>query len=209
MRIYHDGYSKSWIGLQRGKRCPRVSFISFDGVRLRIAYGSPEIRVATIYIADPSPLYSVEESWRGDGLALNNLPIAPKWAYRIRLKREVEEEMLRNRYRYPHGRIGSEIAYAIACRHMGRDRLVLNDPSEGGADMMSRNREIVFENRLITVTRGMSAGSLERQVIFQLEQLKTRLLSDLLYYDGSRIGYISLSFLDSEGLRTLVWEMRK
>jgi len=42
---------RSLLGLRRGKRYPRITLVSYDGVRLRLAYGSPEIRVASIYLA--------------------------------------------------------------------------------------------------------------------------------------------------------------
>lgn len=47
VRFYHDGHSPAWAGLQQGKRYPRISFLSYDGIRLRIAYGSPDIRIAS------------------------------------------------------------------------------------------------------------------------------------------------------------------
>ena len=117
--------------------------------------------------------------------------------------------MLLARYRYPHGRLGSEIAYSIARNHMGIEDLTLNDPSEGGADMMSRDGRIIFENRLLTITGSMPAKLLERQVEFQLGRLRARLKSDLSYYNAARLGYVSLSYIESGELRTDVFEMKK
>lgn len=209
VRIYHDGHSAAWVGLQRGKRYPRVSLLSFDGVRLRLAYGSPEIRVASIYLADPASLYSIEPSRQLEKPVFENLPWKPFRSYRIEIKRELEREMLRSRHRYPHGRIGSEIAYSIATRELGFENLILNDPSEGGADMMTRNGSVVFENRLVTITEAMSLDLLERQILFQLGRLKTRLRSDLSFYRSAEIGYAFLSYLYAGRLETMIFRMEK
>jgi hypothetical protein len=196
------------VGLRQGKRYPRVSLVSFDGVRLRLAYGSPQIRVASIYLSDPVSLYSVERTEHSMRLALAKSSYTSSGIYRVELKRELEREMLLTRSRYPHGRIGSEIAYTIANREFGLD-LILNDPSKGGADMMSRDGVTIFENRLVTVTRSMSEELLERQLVFQLGRLRTRLQSDLAFYRSARVGYIFLSYLDSRGLQTIFFEMKK
>lgn len=132
LRVYHDGHYEAWLGLRRGKRYPRITLVSYDGVRLRLAYGSPEIRVASIYLADPAQLYSIEKDERRGPIASKNSLLAPLSTYKTRLRRETEREMLMTRYRYPHGRLGSEIAYSIARNHMGIEDLILNDPSEGG-----------------------------------------------------------------------------
>jgi len=209
IRVYHDGHSTAWVGLRQGKRYPRVSLVSWDGVRLRLAYGSPEIRIASIYLSNPASLYSIERTELPVRLPLITSSWTLTGTYRVQLKREHEREMLRTRYRYPHGRVGSEIAYSIASRELGLHDVILNDPSEGGADMMSRDGRIVFENRLVTITRSMSEELQERQLAFQLGRLRTRLQSDLAFYRSARVGYIFLSYLDSIGLRTTAFEMKK
>jgi len=208
VRIYHNGHSQAWLGLRQGKRYARVSLLSFDGVRLRIAYGSPQIRVASIYLANPSSAYSIERTSQ-EGRAFLNPHWNPIGFYRINLCRESEREMLRSRYRYPHGRIGSEIAYAIASHELGLNDLILKDPSEGGADMMTRDGRIVFESRLVTITEAMSSDLIERQILFQVSQLKTRLQSDLSFYRTAIAGYAFLSYVDLDGLWTMMFEMKR
>ena len=210
LRIYHDGHSVPWMGLKRGRRFPKISFMSFDGFRLRLAYGSPEIRVATVYLASPVPLYSVtairdERGIQGGteaGWRMQN-------SYLVELTRETEREMLRSRYRYPHGRIGSEIAYSIASRQMGFQELVLNDPSAGGADMMTRDGKTVFESRLLVITSAMTSSMRTRQVDFQLQRMRKRLRSDLSFYKEAEVGYALLSYVDSGNLKTVQFEMRR
>lgn len=208
-RIYHDGHSNAWVGLRQGRKYPRISLLSFDGVRLRIAYGSPQIRVASVYLAEPTSLYFAERTTRFKDLDFKKLSWKPWGSYRISLRRELERKMLQSKFRYPHGRIGSEIAYSIANRELDLDHLILNDPSEGGADMMTADGRVVFENRLVTITEAMSNDAIERQIEFELGRLKKRLRSDLVYYQSARVGWAFLSFMGIEGLGTMMFEMKR
>jgi hypothetical protein len=158
VRFYHDGHSTAWIGLHRGKRYPRISLLSYDGVRLRIAYGSPEVRVASIYLDDPSSLYSLQQVEEEQFHATRSSGWRPSRLFSVKINRVLEREMLRSRYRYPHGKLGSEIAYSIPSRELGFENLILNDPSEGGADMMTNDGGVVFESRLVTITGAMKIG---------------------------------------------------
>lgn len=209
VRFYHDGHSPAWTGLHQGKRYPRVSFLSFDGIRLRIAYGSPVIRVASMYLASPGSLYTVKRTKEKEFPETQNLGWKPSQSYAVGLRRELEREMLRSRHRYPHGRLGTEIAFSIASRELGLGNLILSDPSEGGADMITNDGGIVFENRLVTITEAMNAEMLERQLLFQLGRLKTRLRSDLLFYHRAKLGYAFLSYVNSGEVRTALFEMKK
>jgi hypothetical protein len=209
MRFYHDGCSEAWLGLRRGRRYPRISLVCFDGVRLRLAYSSPAIRVATVYLGDPASIYTVASIGGPLRSPKKNSRLSSLGTYRTKLKRAVESEMLLTRYRYPHGRIGSEVAYSIAKREFGFGNLILNDPSEGGADMMAEDGKVIFENRLVTITRAMSEELRERQIEFQLGRLELRLRSDLAYYPAAQVGYVFLSYLSEDNLQTLVFEMKK
>ena len=209
MRFYHDGCSEAWLGLRRGRRYPRISLASYDGVRLRLAYSSPAIRVATVYLGDPASIYTITFTGDSARSPQMNSRLFPLGTYSTKLDRGTEREMLLTRYRYPHGRIGSEVAYAIARKELGFGSLVLNDPSEGRADMTAEDGKVIFENRLVTITRAMSEESRERQIDFQLGRLELRLRSDLAYYRVARVGYIFLSYLSEDNLRTLAFEMKK
>jgi hypothetical protein len=209
IRFYHDGHSPAHVGLRQGRKYPRVSFFSFDGVRLRVAYGSPMIRVASFYLNDPSPLYRIELSQTRMAPMVQNLGWKPARCYRIGLKRSTEQEMVRSRDRYPHGRLGSEISYSIANHDLGFRSLTLNDPAEGGPDMITSDGRVLFENRLVTITEAMSKDLAERQLRFQLTRLKTRLVSDLAFYRKAELGCAFLSYVDLDGIRTMMFEMRR
>jgi hypothetical protein len=209
VRIYHDGHSKPWLGIRQGTKYPRVSFLSSDGIRLRLAYGSTQVRVASIYLGDPSQLYISERVGRFRDFDFSRLPWKPSSSYLVLLKRELEGKMLQCRYRYPHGRIGSEVAYSIAARELDFGRLILNDPSDGGADMMTEDGKVLFENRLVTITEAMSSQALERQIVFEIGRLKTRLRSDLEFYQAADAGYAFLSFIGADGLGTMMFELMK
>ena len=209
VRIYHTGHSPAWLGLRKARRYPRVSLLSFDGIRLRLVYGAPEIRVASVYLTNPAQLYSLEATHRSTQLDFRNLPWTPLQSYRVELKRDLERQMIRSHYRYPHGRIGSEIAYSIASREMGIPSLRMNDPSEGGADMMTKDGRAIFENRLVTITEAMSKESSEQQMVFQLRRMMGRLRSDLAFYRSAEVGYAFLSYVGADGLDTVIFEMKR
>lgn len=208
LRLYHNGHSTAWLGLRQGRRYPRVSLLSSDGIRFRIVYGSPEMRIATIYLQDPAALYSIHESPEV-GVQLGKLKWNPLRCYSAQPRRQLETDMLRSRHRYPHGRVGSEVAYAIANRDLSVSGLILNDPSEDGPDMVAEDGRVIFENRLLTITEAMTDDLLQRQIEFQMGRLKARLASDLSFYSKARMGYAFLSFVDSRGLKTLLFELRK
>ncbi len=92
---------------------------------------------------------------------------------------------------------------------MGFDNLILNDPSEGGADMSTTDGRILFENRLLTITGAMDRHLIERQVQFQLGKLMARLSSDLVYYRKAERGYAFLSFVENGGIETMMFEMTR
>ena len=207
LRLYHDGHSQAWLGIRQAQKYPKISFVSFDGVRLRIAYGSPRVRVASIYLKDPSVLYSATLSKLPNRL-LDRLSGTLVGTYRIEVERELERAMLRTRYRYPHGRVGSEIAYMLATKELGLE-VIPNDPSVGGADIISCDGQVVLETRLVTITEAMSEYATQRQVLFEQARLGARLRSDLEYYGSAVRGFAVLSFVRSNGLDAVVFEMRK
>lgn len=209
VRIYHNGHFNPWLGIRKGRKYPKASCLSSDGIRLRLAYGSTKVRVASIYLSDPSQLYHAESITRFPDFDSEQLPWKPLGSYHISLKRELENKMLRSRYRYPHGRIGSEVAYSVAIRELNFERLILNDPSEGGADMLTEDERVVFEDRLVTITGAMSKEALERQIVFELGRLKARLRSDLAFYRTAEAGYAFLSFIGLDGLGTMMFELTK
>src|SRR2546426_8686306 len=62
-KIHHDGHTPPWLGIEAGRGFPRVSFPTFDGGRLRVVcVVSPNyINISTIYLGDPSILYTFGE----------------------------------------------------------------------------------------------------------------------------------------------------
>jgi hypothetical protein len=208
VRFYHDGHGPAWVGFQQGRRFPRVSLLSFDGVRLRVAYGSPRLRVASIYINNPNSIYTLRTE-REEIHLRNNTPWKALAFYSVGLNRETEREMLRSRYRYPHGRLGTEIAHAISSRELGFHDLVLNDPAKGGPDMTAENGEVLFENRLVVITVAMGPKACEQQLLFQIDRLKRRVQSDLAYYRKAKRGFAILTYLNLRGLRSMVLETKK
>ncbi|HEV2139199.1 MAG TPA: hypothetical protein VGR53_10190 [Nitrososphaerales archaeon] len=207
LRIYHNGHSRPLLGLGRSKKFPRISFISHDGIRLKVVYNSPQRSVMTIYSADPSSIYKIESGDRRSTSLRTHFGAID--SYQIELSRNVEHEMLASKYRYPHARLGAEVAYSIASKEIDIKDVILRDPSEGGADLMSLDGKTVVEARFIAVTDAFRERVKIRQIEFQSSQLKARLKSDLAFYEWARSGYAVLSFLDSSAIRVLVFKMEK
>jgi hypothetical protein len=207
LRVYHDGHSVPWLGLGRSKKFPKISFISHDGTRLKLVYNSPQKRVATIYSDDPSRLFrvgpqgGVSEHVNRDTLLCD--------CYKIELRRNYERKMLENPYRYPHGRLGAEIAYAISKLKIGIKDLILNDPSDGGPDLVTRDGRVVIEARLLVITEAMGNKARVSQIEFQLARLGSRLKSDLAFYPLAQSGYGFLSYLEKGRIRTLNFHIEK
>jgi hypothetical protein len=207
IRVYHDGHNQPWFGLKRSRKFPRISFVSHDGARLKFVYGSPHKSVATIYAIDPSNLYKIEVESRSPRISQEI-----RWAsdsYGVELRRDFERRMLQSAYRYPHGRIGAEIAYSIATKEIGIGDLVLGDPSNGGPDMVTRDGRTVIEARLVAITEALKDTSKTRQIDFQSARLESRLKSDLAFYPSARSGYAFLSYLDHGNIHTLVFRQEK
>src|SRR2546428_6401204 len=119
-KIHHDGHTPPWLGIEAGSGFPRVSFLTFDGVRLRVVYvlSQNDINIATIYLGDPSILYTFGE-------ITNVLPIDTGGAKRALLitkgafNRQMEDSLLCTASDYVHGRLGAEIAYKFAKSKVG------------------------------------------------------------------------------------------
>src|SRR2546428_12293284 len=94
-KIHHDGHTPPWLGIEAGSGFPRVSFLTFDGVRLRVVYvlSQNDINIATIYLGDPSILYTFGE-------LRNVLPIDQGGGKRVqfiskgRFNRQIEKSII-------------------------------------------------------------------------------------------------------------------
>ena len=108
MRLYYDGHSPPWLGLLVGTKYSPISFLAYDGIRLRLAYerSTTTTTVATIYLKDPSVDYNLGPMTRGAlGFEVNDA----SQIYSINevgLVGSTPQEMFASSSKYPHGRLG-------------------------------------------------------------------------------------------------------
>ena len=208
-KIHHDGHTPPWLGIEAGSGFPRVSFLTFDGVRLRIVYvlSQYDINIATIYLGDPSILYTFGE-------ITNVLPIDTGGAKRALLitkvifNRQMENSMLGMDSDYVHGRLGAEIAYSYAKSILGLTDVVLAEISKGGKDLYTSDGKVVIQARFLTVTEVLSTQKVKDLLGAQLNDLVTKLRQDFQNNDKATTGYAVLSYVDNDGvIKTLVVEV--
>jgi len=210
MRVYYDGHSAPWLGMAAGSKFPKVSLVAYDGIRLRIAYNSPSIRVATIYLNDPSVLYRLGQISRG-GLWFQVGGVSEIYTLdKVDVLRQTENSILSSGESYPVGRVGAEIAYTVAAQKLGLTDVVLNDPAQGGADLFTKDGKSVIEARMLSSTTGATQDQLTKVLLPELNSMVGRLNSDFKTYPPADHGYAILSYLDEHGvIKTIVLEVLK
>ena len=208
-KIHHDGHTDPWLGIQAGSGFPRVSFLTSDGVRLRVVYvlSKDDINLATIYIGDPSTLYAL-------GDTAQNLPIdtgGAKSAFMIQkvtFNRQLERGMLGLDSDYIHGRLGAEIAYTVAKNKLGLSGIILEEISKGGKDLYTTDGTVVIQARFLTQTESRSTNDVALILSAQLNDLVTKLRQDFGNNHSATSGYAVLSYVDNDGVvKTLVVEV--
>ncbi len=208
MRVYYDGYGSTSLGIQTGKPFLQVVFLSSDGVRLKVAYseGPSNLKVATIYTGDPSVLYAL-------GNADYNLPVylegTPN-AFQIDgviMNRQLEKTMLTSGSLYDLGRLGAEIAYTIANEKLGLRDVVIGEPSQGGADLITKDEQVVMQARFLRSTQYADPDTLKDIFQIQLADMAEQLKLSFKLNPSAHTGYVMLSYLDNQGnIRTIVVE---
>ncbi len=208
-KIHHDGHTAPWVGIEAGSTFPRASFLSFDGIRLRVVYvlSQDQIKLATIYMGDPSTLYAL-------GGTIQTLPIDTGGANsafmieRVTFNRQLERLMLNSDSDYIHGRLGAEVAYAVAKNRLGLSDVVIEEISKGGKDLYTVDGKVVIQARLLTQTKALSTDEVNGILRAQLNDLVTKLKQDFRYNQSATTGYAFLSYLDNDGvLKTIVVEI--
>lgn len=210
MRVYFDGYSTPTLGMFNGAKFPKASLIAFDGVRLRIAYGSPTVSVATLYLRDPSVLYRLGVLTSGGLWASYPGTSQISTISQVEILRQTENYILSSAQAYPVGRVGAEIAYSVATGKLGIQDVVLQDPALGGPDLFSKDGKVVFEARMLSSTTGATPDQLRAEVGPQLDQMISRLRSDFAKVTTADTGYAIISYMDGQGnVQTIVAEVPK
>ena len=123
------------------------------------------------------------------------------------MNRQLEKTMLASGSEYDLGRLGAEIAYTIANEKLGLRDVVIVEPSQRGADLFTKDGQVVMQARLLRSTQ--YADPKDLGVIFQsqLADLAEQLKVSFKLNPSAHTGYVMLSYLDNQGnIRTIVVE---
>lgn len=210
MRIRHDGSNRPQFQIDRGAGCETVSLISFDGFRLTFRYGRSGA-VSTCYLCPPSDeMYDLAppRAYSGKYLALvQNKYSRALIIDKVKIKRNLERQMLDAGSVYDQGRIGSEIAYLYAVRYLGLQSVVLEEPSKNGKDLYTMNKQSVIQTRMIKAAR---RDHFELSVQTELLDLIRKLGQDFRYNGEMIRGYGALSFVNRRNdIKTIVVEVTR
>lgn len=157
-RIYHDGFSAARFGIQHSSRFNAIESISYDGVRLRFLYRANRtaLQAATVYICKPGVAYELTHPPCSKVAKSLVSELKPEFVLGVKPIRNLETVMIEHGSLYDHGTIGAEIAYSISSGMLPFDEMVMREPSMGGPDILSKDRSVAVEARMLA---GRSAES--------------------------------------------------
>lgn len=210
LRIYFDGYNRPSLGISVGNDFGSVELVSFDGVRLVIAYERAfgDFRTATFYPTPPSVLYSLSEMQeyslpylvRGYSESFEIESVTPL--------RSLEQVIAHQGDKNEVSRIGAEIAYTVATERLGLENVVMEDPSQPGADLYTLDGKTVIEARFLQRTQTETGTALSGDLQKQLTQMVGKLNSDFRASKTANNGYAILSYLNGQGaIQTIILEV--
>lgn len=214
IRISYNGYSTApTFGLEVGQnRFPQIVFMSNDGVRLKIVYSisAGENRIATLYLQDPSSLYTL-------GTVETNVPVYVKGqvnAFEVESvdpNRQLEKAMMVSASTYDLGRLGSEIAYTVGKQNLGLGDLVIAEPSRGGPDLYTADGNVVIQARMLTVTEhDKSPQQIQAAIGSQMADMNRELKTSFRITPSAKVGYLILSYLDpQDNIKTIVLQVSR
>jgi hypothetical protein len=207
LRLYHDGRHSPRIGIRVGREFSPVFFISSDGARLRWAYRDCKFNphVAILYLVDPTTLYQLGESVTcsiPDGIE------GVTSAFRvdqIRFLRSFESLTQRVGTTYDVGRLGAEIAFAVAKLKLGLTDIELVEPSQPGVDLFSHVGGTVIQARLLVEGHHLARPDMENMMKRQLADMLRALRRDMKRIRAAHTGHVMLSVTSIDWItRTIV-----
>ncbi|MDA4115991.1 MAG: hypothetical protein OK442_05500 [Thaumarchaeota archaeon] len=209
--IYHNGYSPAVLGIKAGKQLYHLHHVSFDGFRTNFTfrYRRSNMNTVTLYLRSPAELYKIGGLVEKPNLAMRGSARTFR-VESIEISRSYEKRMIAGGRKYQIGRVGAEIALAIAAK-LGLKDVILRDPSLGGKDLYSKDLSSIIQARMLTSTQYASGedGRTE-QILLQLARLIRKLKVDFGYNPLARSGYAVLSYLDnSRKILAIVIEVRR
>ena len=199
LRLYHDGRHPPRLGIRVGREFAPVFFISSDGARLRIAYRDCKYNphVAIIYFVDPVELYELGEP--------NPRPVLDgvkgiSQVFQIdsvKLLRSIESVVQRVGTTYDVGRLGAEIALAVAKTKLGLEDTVLVEPSQPGVDLFSPGSRVAIQARLLIGAHYPGQHVTEEFVKKQVVDMVKSVRRDMNRMHDAQAGYAIISIANA------------
>jgi len=149
LAVYHDGYSPAVLGIKAGKQLYHLHHVSFDGFRTNFTfrYRRNNMNTVTLYLRSPAELYKIGSLVEEPDLGMRGSARTFR-VESIKISRSYEKRMIAGGRRYQIGRVGAEIALAIAAK-LGLKDVILRDPSFGGKDLYSKDLSSIIQARML------------------------------------------------------------
>jgi hypothetical protein len=200
LRLYHDGRHDPRIGIRVGREFAPVFFISSDGARVRLAYRDSQFNphVAIVYLRDPATLYELGEKV---ACPFPNEVEGISSAFRVidvRFLRPIERLVQRVGTTYDVGRLGAEIALAVAKSALGLMDTVMIEPSQPGADLFSSSGRSVIQARLIIEAHQRIPSELKELTKKEISDMLRSLGRDMIRMPWAQTGYVILSLTKAD-----------
>ena len=212
MRIYHDGYSQPSFGIQAGSPFLPVALLSYDGTRFRVVYEAGDrlgFNVATIYESNPLPLYSFGSVDYTDLLVTTAGASNAFQISQVTFTRPLEKAMFDSGAPYDLARLGVEIAYKVGTENLGLKDLVINEPSQIGPDLITKDDSVVMQARFLKITSLYTQQQLQDALQQNLQDMNGALKKDF-KANPAHTGVIVLSYTDSSDIiKAIVLEIQR
>ncbi len=212
LALVHNGHDKPSLCIKSGGQFYTVESIYSDGLRTKIRFwvnvSNPNI--VTLYSKEPSELYHLGSVNRVD-LGLDLQKSSRTFVVTdIEAGRSSEKIVIEHGRKYDLGRVGAEIAYAIATKILLLKRVVLNDPSKGGKDLFTEDKTVVIQSRLLARTQYQRLDELRSDLRGQLRKLSWKLRQDFDFNPEATKGYAILSYVsNTRRVRAIVVEFQR
>lgn len=128
----------------------------------------------------------------------------------VKIARDIENVMLKFGTTYDAGRIGAEIAYAVARKYLYVDDAIIVEPSQPGVDLYSRSGRVVIQARVLVERHYPPGSNMDEAVRIQLADMQRSIRRDLRRFPAAEEGYVILSLADAHWrTNTLLLKVRR
>jgi len=198
LKVTFNGYGEPILSFQSGSNFDPVMLVSSDGAKLKFVYdsGGDSVATATIYLQQPSLWWQLPAMNEGDfGFAVSGASQTFTLSD-VTPTRVLEKEMVNSGNNYDLARVGAEIAYTVAQQKFGIERIQLNEPSERGADLISGDKTVTIQARMLGSPSALSPTNLEATLDFEMNNLAGQIQKDFSKNSSAQVGYAVLSYLN-------------